>query len=162
MAGRSRTCPDLWRRHLLFELMPLTTQTPREITTSRGVYCFWRDPLCLFSWVLYCLNHFVLAPRFGGGIPFLREHLDDLLLVPAALPPFLWARQKLGLRSASGPPTPREIVVITLIASIAFEWLGPKYLGRSVGDWNDVAVYWVGALVAGSWWNRHRFKNRSR
>ena len=142
--------------------MPLPIRTPRENSTSRGVYCFWRDPLCLSSWALYALNRFVLAPRFGGEMPFLREHLDDLLLVPSSLPPFLWARAQLGLRAVSGPPTPREIVIITLIASVGFEWLGPKYLGHSVGDWNDVAVYWVGALVAGLWWNRHHFQNKNR
>ncbi len=142
----------LWWRDLLLELMQTPAQTPREDSTSRGVYQFWCDPVCLLSWGLYFFNRFFLAPRFGHEIPFLRDHFNDSLLVPSALPPFLWARQQLGLRRTAGLPSVREIVVITLIASVAFEWLGPKYLGHSVGDWGDVGVYWLGALLAGAWW----------
>ncbi|RYX82338.1 hypothetical protein EON83_19775 [bacterium] len=132
--------------------MQASVRAPREAETLRGVYQFWRDPVCLLSWALYFFNRFVLVPRFGAEVPLLYEHFNDSLLVPAALPPFVWARQCFGLRHAAGYPTPREIVVTTLIASIAFEWLGPKYIGHSVGDWGDVAVYWLGALVAGICW----------
>jgi hypothetical protein len=132
--------------------MQILEQTPREKSTLRGVYQFWRDPVCLVGWALYALNRFLLAPRFGQDFPFLYEHFNDSLLVPAALPPFIWARQQFGLRHASGVPTIREIVVVTLIASVVFEWFGPKYLGHSIGDWGDVAVYWLGALVAGAYW----------
>ncbi|BCM93784.1 hypothetical protein IAD21_05675 [Abditibacteriota bacterium] len=138
------------------------TQTSGEVVSSPDVYEFWRDPVCLASWALYLLNRFVWVPRFGHELPFLSEHLDDLLLVPAALPPFVWARQCLGLRHVSGTPTVREVGVVTFIASVVFEWLGPKYLGHSVGDWNDVAVYWLGALFGGGWWTLVRFKGRSR
>ncbi len=136
--------------------MPNATQTPRE-TDSRGVYRFWRDPVCLGSWALYLLNRFFLIQHFGQQFPFLREHGDDTLFLPAALPPFLWVRGRLGLRRPRGAPTWREIIVMTVLCSIIFEWLGPKFLGHSVGDWGDVAAYWAGALVAGAWWNRRKF-----
>lgn len=155
MARRSGARRCRGRRDLFSLLMNFGIQTPRE-PDSRGVFRFWRDPLCLGSWALYILNRFVLAPRFGTDFPFLRDHFNDLLLVPAALAPFLWARQKLGLRRAMNAPTWREIVVLTLLASIVFEGLGPKFVGHSVGDWRDVFVYWLGALVAGAWWNRSK------
>jgi len=136
--------------------MNTPNRTPRETQNSRGVFAFWRDPVCVGSWALYIVNRIVLAPRFGEAFPFLRDHFDDLLFLPAALPPFLWAREKLGLRGPKGAPTWREVLILTLLASIIFEWLGPKFLGHSVGDWGDVAVYWVGAIVAGAWWNRKR------
>ncbi len=132
--------------------------TPRENSGSRGVYHFWRDPVCVGSWALYLLNRFFLVRHFGQQIPFLPEHGDDVLFLPAALPPFLGARQKLRLRGPKGAPTWREIVVITTLCSIIFEWLGPKYIGYSVGDWGDVAAYWTGALVAGTLWNWRKIK----
>ncbi len=133
--------------------MKTEPETPHE-TRPRGVWMFWRDPVCLGSWALYLLNRFLVAPRFGSEVPFLREHFNDLLFLPAALPPFLWAREKLGLRALKGAPSWREVLVLTFFASVLFEWLGPRFVGHSVGDWNDVAVYWIGALVAGAWWNR--------
>lgn len=154
MARRSRSRPCFWRSNLLPQLMNSQIQTPRKLPVSHGVFLFWQDPLCITSWAVYILNRFLLAPHFGTQIPFLREHLDDLLLVPAALPAFLWARQMLGLRRESGHPTWREIVLLTFLASVLFEWLGPRFLGHSVGDWDDVAVYWIGAILSGLWWNR--------
>jgi len=134
--------------------MKFPAKAPRETPDSRGAFVFWRDPICMGSWALYVVNRFYLAPRFGDAIPFLREHFDDTLFLPAALPPFLWIRQRLGLRGPIGAPTWREVVVLTFLCSVFFEWLGPKYLGHSVGDWGDVAVYWLGAIVAGACWNK--------
>ncbi len=37
-------------------------------------FCYWRDPLLLFSTVLYFLNRFLLKPHFD--IPFLHDHLN--------------------------------------------------------------------------------------
>jgi hypothetical protein len=133
-------------------------ETPREDVTSRGVFAFWRDPVCLGSWALYLLNRFLLIRYFGQQFPFLAQHGDDALFLPAALPPFLWVRQQLRLRGPRGAPTWREIIVITLLCSVAFEWLGPKFLGHSVGDWGDVLAYWAGALVAGTIWNWRKMK----
>ena len=134
--------------------MTTPSPTPCEAEVSRGVYLFWRDPVCVGSWALYVVNRFFLIRHFGAHAPFLRDHFDDTLFLPAALPPYLWARERLNLRGPKGAPTWREIVVLTAICSVLFEWLGPKTLGHSVGDWGDVAAYWVGALAAGAWWNR--------
>ena len=125
-----------------------------------GAFSFWRDPVCLGSWALYAFNRFFLEAHFGAQIPFLREHFNDSLLIPAALPVLVWARGALGLREQNGAPTWREIAFWLAIWSLFFEFLGPKFIGHSVGDWGDVAVYCLGALVAGVLWNwRQKMQN---
>ena len=136
--------------------MDETHQMPHTAADTCEPYEFWRDPVCMGSWALYVVNKFFLIRHFGRDVPFLYEHFDDTLFLPAALPPYLWMRQSLGLRGPKGAPTWRETVIITFWCSVLFEWLGPKYLGHSVGDWGDVFVYWVGALAAGAWWNRSK------
>lgn len=131
----------------------LTSSTPSSLKREDGVYHFWRDPVCLGSWLLYVVNRFALIPLFAAYIPFLREHLDDSLLIPAALPPLLWVRTVCGLRPSQGVPSWREIVFWTALSSLFFEYLGPRYLHHSVGDWGDVVVYWVGGILAGLIWN---------
>ncbi len=141
--------------------MPDTLPAPREVQPSRGVYSFWRDPVCVGSWALYVVNRFLLIRHFGAHLPFLYEHFDDTLFLPAALPPYLWMRERLGLRGTRGAPTWREVIITTALCSVLLEGLGPRFIPQSwhasVGDWGDVAAYWVGALVAGAWWNRRYF-----
>ncbi len=55
-----------------------------------------RDPLCLLSIGLYALNRWVLNPALE--VPFLARHFNDLLLIPAALPPELRIQRKLKWR----------------------------------------------------------------
>lgn len=120
----------------------------------KSSYSPWRDPVCLGSWALYALNRGFLEARWGDSWPFLREHLNDSLLVPAALPLLLWARWKLRLRASDGPPTWKEIWFWTALWALLFEALGPRFLGHSVGDWRDVAAYFAGAMLAGTVWQR--------
>lgn len=119
---------------------------------SRASYRPWRDPLCVLAWGAFAFNRFWFAPQFGASIPFLREHFNDSLLIPAALPALYWIRWKLGLRSTPAPPTWRDIVFWCVGWSLFFEWLGPRLLHHSVGDWGDVLAYFAGGVVAGLWW----------
>ena len=112
----------------------------------------WTDPICLAAWGAYCLNRFVLAPQFGDALPFLREHFNDSLLIPAALPLLYWARFQLGLRETEAPPTWRDVLLWCAGWSLFFEWLGPRFLHYSVGDWGDVAAYFGGGILAATWW----------
>ena len=36
--------------------------------------------------------------------------------------------------------------------SILFEWIGPRFITHAVGDWLDVVMYWIGAVVAWIFW----------
>ena len=138
--------------------MLLGAVTSVPMLSPNGAFPFWRDPVCVSSWALYALNRAVLAPHFATQIPFLRAHFNDSLLIPAALPVLIWARGVLNLRNENGPPTWREIAFWLLIWSLIFEFLGPKWIGHSVGDWRDVLAYVLGALVAGAIWNGRRVK----
>ena len=123
-------------------------------TPARQNWTPWTDPICLAAWSAYFLNRFWLAPQFGAQLPFLREHFNDSLLIPAALPLLYWARFCVGLREENSPPNWREVLLWCAGWSLIFEWFGPRYLHYSVGDWGDVAAYFIGGIIAAAWWNR--------
>lgn len=115
---------------------------------SRFRYC--ADPLCLVACGLYAANRFWW--RQAGGAPFFRNHFDDLLLIPCALPGLLWVQRRLGLREHDRFPGTGEIAFHLLVWSVIAEALGPALLPRAVADLRDVLAYAAGALVALGWW----------
>ena len=117
------------------------------------------DPLCLSACFLYAANRWLIEPVCTW--PFLREHFNDLLLIPAALPFILGLHRWFGLRNHDRPPTASEIFGHLLIWSIVSELLGPQIFAGTVGDVRDVVVYALGALVAGVWWNRRVLVDRA-
>ena len=121
---------------------------------DRSRWTPWTDPICLVAWSAYFLNRLVLAPQFGHFSPFLTRHFNDALLVPAALPVLYWLRFRLGLRSSNARPSWRAVMLWCAAWSLIFEWFGPRFLHYSVGDWGDVAAYFIGGVVAAAWWNR--------
>ena len=116
----------------------------------------WTDPICLIAWGAYFLNRLWFAPQFGNYLPFLREHFNDSLLIPAALPLLYWARFALGLRAENSPPTLREVLGWCAVWSLVFEWFGPRVFHLSVSDWGDVAAYFIGGILAALYWNFRR------
>jgi ubiquinone/menaquinone biosynthesis C-methylase UbiE len=110
------------------------------------------DPLCLSACVLYAINRWLIVPVCSW--PFLHQHFDDVLLIPAALPLILGLQRRTGLRSHDRPPTFPEIFGHFLIWSLVAELLGPRVFPWTVGDPLDVVAYALGALIAGAWWNR--------
>lgn len=114
------------------------------------------------AWALFGLNRLWLGPRFGGAAPFLREHLNDSLLIPAALPVLYWVRWRFGLRPTPAPPRARDVLLWCLGWSVCFEWIGPHFLHRSVGDWGDVAAYFAGGALAALWWQLRYLRQLTR
>ena len=110
------------------------------------------DPLCAAACLLYAGNRWLVEPVCKS--PFLHEHFDDLLLIPAALPVVLGLQRWLGLRTHDRPPTTPEIFGHLALWSFVSEVLGPLIFPFSVGDILDVGAYALGALLAGLWWNR--------
>ena len=113
---------------------------------------YLRDGLFLFSCSLYVLNRWGIKPHTHNA--FMRFHFNDLLLMPAALPVLLWVQRGLRLRTNDDPPTWNEIALYTVFWSILFEVIGPHLIRGVTGDPWDVAVYFIGAIGAGLWWNR--------
>ena len=118
----------------------------------RRPFRYLADPLCYSSLLLYCLNRWLLKPRFKS--PFLHNHFNDLLLLPAALPVVLWIQRLLGLRAHDDSPTWEEMLFHWAIWSIVCEGVGPFWLKRGTADVWDVASYAVGGVAACVWWNR--------
>jgi hypothetical protein len=109
-----------------------------------------RDPFCLLACCLYALNRFWLARHVGGA--FLRDHFNDLLLIPAALPFALWLQRRLQLRRDDLPPRWNEIALHLVAWSIAAEVAAPRIFAHATGDWRDVVAYTAGGVIAGCWW----------
>lgn len=109
-----------------------------------------RDPLCMAACACYALNRWVVPAGMKGA--FLRNHFDDTLLIPAALPLMLWLHQRLGLRPVDARPTWPEIGLHFVVWSIAAEGIAPHLFAHATGDPWDVAAYAAGALVAGLVW----------
>src|ERR1043165_1488045 len=123
---------------------------------QRFRYC--RDPLFFVGCVAYAINRWLLKPHTSNG--FFHGYFNDLWLIPCALPPILWLHRRLGLRRNDNHPQISEISLHLIFWSVLFEYIGPKFMPHTVGDPLDVLAYTVGALVAGTWWNRQRFVSR--
>ena len=116
-----------------------------------NTFRYGRDPLCLIAVGLYALNRWGLKPTFD--VPFLHDHFNDLLLIPAALPLVLWLQRKLGWRLHDRSPDTKEIALHLVIWALIAEVAGPHLFEHATADWRDLVAYGVGAIGAGLWWH---------
>lgn len=114
------------------------------------------DPLCLIACVAYAINRFAIKPHSDSD--FLHSHFNDVLLIPAALPFFLWAQRKVEVRPHDEPPSFQEILFHWAVWSVLFEGIGPYLKRTAVGDPWDVLAYFVGGVIAWAIWNRQMFR----
>lgn len=116
----------------------------------------WRrylaDPLCWWGIAAYLVNSLLLKDWAMTSSPFVHGHLNDLLLIPCALPPLLFVYRCLGLRTHDRPPTWKEIGLHLGLWSLFFEFIGPIYFHKGTGDTWDVLSYALGAGAAGVIW----------
>ena len=118
---------------------------------KEGRFRYARDPLCVFACGLYALNRWVLKPALPSWA-FLHRHLNDVLLIPAALPLVLWLHRQLGLRGHDEPPSVGEIAGHCAVWAFIAEGLGPWWLHRGTADGWDVLAYAAGAFLSYVWW----------
>jgi hypothetical protein len=114
---------------------------------------YGRDPLCLIAIGLYALNRWGVKPQVN--LPFLHDHFNDLLLIPAALPLILWVQRRLGWRDHDRSPDPKEIALHLVVWSLIAEVAGPHFFDHATGDWRDITAYASGAVFAWAWWRFH-------
>jgi hypothetical protein len=110
------------------------------------------DPLFLGAVMLYALNRWWWKPRFGDALPFLHDHFNDCLLIPVALPPLLWIFRKCRLRAHDEMPTVPEVLEWTVVWSVVFEWIFPRFFRLGTADWGDVLSYMAGAVLSAGFW----------
>jgi ubiquinone/menaquinone biosynthesis C-methylase UbiE len=108
------------------------------------------DPLCLSACALYAACRWLIRPHTDAV--FWHSYSTDYLLVPAALPLWLWVQRRLGLRAHDGFPTWREIGLSLVVWSLAAEAVAPLLFPSARGDWADVLAYAAGALAGGLGW----------
>jgi len=106
------------------------------------------EPLFITSVCLYTANT-RLVGHLTSASPFFRNHFNDPLLVPCALPPLLCLVSLLGVRKDRRDASGFEVILCLLVWSAMFEVLGPSMFQAATGDFRDIAAYWVGG--GGSW-----------
>ena len=123
---------------------------------------YLHDRLFWMALSVYTVNRLIVRPYFSGYIRvhqhwlwgFLHSHLDDLLLIPAALPVALWIQRLLNLRRQDEPPGWREMFLHLVVWSLMSKVIGPLYLHLGVADPWDVVCFAAGGIAACLWWNR--------
>ena len=125
---------------------------PRDHRPSVKGFRYALDPICLSACALYTLNRWLIQPICSW--PFLHQYLDDIVLIPAALPIILGMQRWWGLRGHDRPPTAAEILGHLAVWSFIAELIGPYLFPWVVGDLGDIVAYTLGAVLAGMWWNR--------
>jgi hypothetical protein len=120
------------------------------VAVSRFGYL--RDRLFVAAVAGYALNRWLLKPRLSS--PFLHDHFNDLLLIPAALPVVLWVQRVMGLRKNDLAPSWTEMGLHLAVWSLICEFIGPFWLHHGTADIWDVAAYAAGGMAACLWWNR--------
>ena len=120
-------------------------------------FAYLRDELFLGASGAYALNRWCLKPLLSW--PFLHNHFNDLLTIPAALPVVLWIQRIFRLRGSDAPPCASEIILHLIIWTILCEYVGPFWLARGVSDPLDVLAYTLGGWVAWMGWNRIPLKS---
>ena len=121
---------------------------------EREGFGYWRDPVFLGCLAVYFLNREWIKPSLHTYSPFFHGHLNDCLLVPVALPLFLWVYRRLELRPDDAPPRLWEMVLHVLVWIVVFERFGPQVLHRSQADGWDAVCYLAGGLVAWLLWRQ--------
>ncbi len=121
---------------------------------ARGAFRYALDPVCLASLAIYMANRAWIKPHLHRYSPLFHGHLDDTLLVPAALPFFLFVYRLLGLRPDNAPPRWWEIAAHLAVWSLFFKWFGPVVLHQSVADPVDLFCYAGGGVAAWLLWHR--------
>jgi len=115
---------------------------------------YWRDPLFRLAVLIYGLNRWLLKPV--THLSFVHDHLNDLLLIPAALPLILWLQRKIGLRRDDAPPRAAEIFLHLLVWSFICEMVGPRWFRHGTADGWDVVAYACGGVLAWILWHRRQ------
>lgn len=122
---------------------------------------YLQDKLFLSALTIYALNKLLILPHFSGFLHshafwlwiFLHGHLNDFLLMPAALPVVLWLHRRLAWRNHDAPPGWGEMAGHLVVWSVMCKLIGPRYLHLGVADPWDLLCFAAGGIAACVWWH---------
>ncbi len=117
-----------------------------------GGFGYWRDPLFLACLAVYGINRLLIKPSLHHYSPLFHGHLNDTLTAPVALPLYLYAYRRIGLRPDDQPPRWWEVALHVAVWIVFFKWFGPVHLHRAVADPIDAVCIAAGAAVAWTFW----------
>lgn len=120
------------------------------MNSSAQPFGYGRDPLCLGACAAYAVNRWIIPLAVQPW--WWRGHFADLLMIPAALPWWLWLERRLGWRRDDAAPRWREVAFGCITWGFAAEVIAPHLFTRATGDVWDLVAYLAGAGIAGVCW----------
>src|SRR5882757_6811272 len=98
-------------------------------------FLYLRDPLFITGCIAYATNRWLVKPHTHCWL--FHSYFNDFWLIPCALPPILRLHRKLHLRMHDDAPHLSEIALHLVFWSVLFEWIGPKFVPHTTGDFGD-------------------------
>lgn len=121
---------------------------------NKAINRLMSDPLFVSSIMIYSINKTcpVYSPLWNSSlIPF---YLNDLLLIPVMAPLLLYFLIIINFRKGDIIPSGKEIVVLLVVWSIMFEFVGPYALEKGTADVIDIISYSLGGFMSWVFWNK--------
>ena len=94
----------------------------------------------------YMLNRCVLKALFPANV-FLQGYLNDMLLMPCAVPVILFIRGALREREPDAGLCLAEVLAYWALFACAFEYIAPKLIPWAVADPIDAVAYLAGGMA---------------
>lgn len=105
-----------------------------------------QHPVFLLCAALF-IAHQLLQKFVHYPLPFIDSYLDCLLCMPLLLTGLLLEHRYLVFKNAAYRLPANEIVLITFVLAVLFEWGFPMLSDAFTADWGDVIAYAVGSFV---------------
>lgn len=95
--------------------------------------------ICAICFCVYTLNLFFKKTAISYNYQFIRNHLNDLIAIPAIL-------SAVGIFHISKASTFLDMVLICSFGSLIREYWAPTINPNSVSDYKDIICYFAGGL----------------
>ena len=114
----------------------------------------WQTDLLLYALLVLTFFAYKVYELFHPATIFMHAYLEDLLALPLVLKTGLLSVQWINKRWRSFVLSQREVLVITCLFSVYFEWLMPRSTTAFTADGWDVVCYAAGSAAFLFWMNK--------
>lgn len=129
-------------------------------TIIRALNYFLVDPFFVF----YCFSWFLIrfTRQSGHAIPYLNNWLTDFVFVPLIIhASYIFGYFFLRLEKPHIYPL-SQILLLSLIVSVVFEYIMPKYTTYNTADFGDILAYCLGGVFYFCVHQKYSFNRLSR